>query len=190
VLSFERIYRPFFGEEVSPEHATALKQVVDDAWRKGFRIKVALIATRNDLGGLFQLWGKPQTYADFLGRELVFLYKHTLITVMPSGLGVYVYKNKSLAEKEKTLIGHVRVRAGADGIADTASIAVAKLAGLPSPNLPTHNDRLGGSGGLPWWQMVLIGVGGIITLAAMLLVGPMWWKRGRAPQKSHLAARD
>ena len=70
---------------MSQKNATTLKRTVDKAWSKGYKIKVALIATRNDLGGVFQLWQKPQTYADFLGRELVFLYKGKLITACRTG---------------------------------------------------------------------------------------------------------
>ena len=99
ILYTQRIYLPFFGEKVSKPNAAALKKVVDEAWSKGYKVKVALIATRNDLGGVFQLWEKPQTYADFLGRELIFLYKGPLITAMPNGLGVYHYKHSTSAEE-------------------------------------------------------------------------------------------
>jgi hypothetical protein len=174
VLYVQRIYLPFFGEKVSPAHAAALKKTVDAAWNKGYKIKVALIATRNDLGGVFQLWEKPQTYADFLGRELVFLYKGKLITVMPNGLGVYQYKQP--VTKEKALVKTVDVGEGADGIADAASIAVAKLAGLPPPKLP-KNTSGSGDGGTPVWQLVVIVGGGVAILAAMLILGPMAWRR-------------
>ena len=113
ILYTQRIYLPFFGEKVSKANAAALKKVVDEAWSKGYKVKVALIATRNDLGGVFQLWEKPQTYADFLGRELIFLYKGPLITAMPNGLGVYHYKHSTSAEKavvQKIKVDPVRGR--------------------------------------------------------------------------------
>src|SRR5215204_776909 len=99
ILYLQSIYLPFFGEKVSDANAATLKKVVDEAWSKGYKVKVALIANRNDLGGVFQLWEKPQTYADFLGRELVFLYKGKLLTVMPNGIGAYQYKKSVDAEK-------------------------------------------------------------------------------------------
>jgi hypothetical protein len=147
-----------------------LKKTVDAAWNKGYKIKVALIPTRNDLGGVFQLWEQPQTYADFLGRELVFLYKGKLITAMPNGLGVYQYKNP--VTKEKAAVKPIQVGEGADGTADAASIAVAKLAGLPPPKLPEN-----GGGGTPIWGLVVIIVGGAAILAAMLVLGPIAWRR-------------
>ena len=173
VLYTQRIYLPFFGEKVSPAHAAVLKKTVDAAWSKGYPIKVALIATRNDLGGVFQLWEKPQTYADFLGRELVFLYKGKLITVMPNGIGAYQYKQP--VTKEKAVVKTITVREGADGTADAASIAVAKLAGLPPPRLPANTS--GDGSGTPIWQFAVIVAGGVAILAAMLILGPMVWRR-------------
>ena len=175
ILYTQRIYLPFFGQKVSPKNATTLKQTVDKAWSKGYKIKVALIATRNDLGGIFQLWQKPQTYADFLGRELVFLYKGKLITVMPDGIGVYQYKTNVSGEKQ--IVGKIKVDPSADGIANAATLAVAKLAGFKPPPLPKVSGGGSGGGGTPVWELVVIVVGGLALLAAMLYFGPRAWRR-------------
>jgi hypothetical protein len=175
ILYTQRIYLPFFGEKVSPKNATVLKQTVDKAWSKGYKIKVALIATRNDLGGVFQLWQKPQTYADFLGRELVFLYKGKLITVMPDGMGVYQYKTDVSGEKQ--IVGKIKVDPSADGMANAATLAVAKLAGFKPPPLPSVGGGGSGGGGTPVWEFVVIVVGGLALLAAMLYFGPRAWRR-------------
>jgi hypothetical protein len=63
----------------------ATAQKVTDA---GLPIKVAIIGNKSDLGAVPQLWGKPQTYARFLGAELRFVYKDTLLIVMPQGFGI------------------------------------------------------------------------------------------------------
>jgi hypothetical protein len=175
ILYTQRIYLPFFGEKVSPKNATVLKQTVDKAWSKGYKIKVALIATRNDLGGVFQLWQKPQTYADFLGRELVFLYKGKLITVMPDGMGVYQYKTDVSGEKQ--IVGKIKVDPSADGMANAATLAVAKLAGFKPPPLPSVSGGGSGDGGTPVWEFVVIAVGGLALLAAMLYFGPRAWRK-------------
>jgi hypothetical protein len=175
ILYTQRIYLPFYGKTVSHANANALKKVVDEAWAKGYKIKVALIATRNDLGGVFQLWQKPQTYADFLGRELVFLYKGKLITVMPDGIGVYQFRTNTSAEK--ALVQKIKVVPTADGIANAATLAVAKMAGLKPPSLPNDGGGGGGGGGTPVWQLVVIIVGGVAILAAMLFFGPRVWRR-------------
>jgi hypothetical protein len=175
ILYTQRIYLPFFGEKVSPKNANTLKRTVDKAWSKGYKVKVALIATRNDLGGVFQLWQKPQTYADFLGRELVFLYKGKLITVMPDGMGVYQYKTDVSGEKQ--IVGKIKVDPSTDGMANAATLAVAKLAGFKPPPLPSAGGGGSGGGGTPVWEFVVIVVGGLALLAAMLYFGPRAWRR-------------
>jgi hypothetical protein len=174
VLYTQRIYLPFFGEKVDPAHAQALKQVVDAAWKKGYKVKVALIPNKNDLGGVFQLFEQPQTYADFLGRELVFLYKGLLITVMPNGLGVYRYKQS--VSQEKAAVKTIPVGAGANGTADAATLAVAKLAGVKAPPLPKPKTKSGSSG----WTLIAIVAGGVAVLVAMLVLGPIAYRRRRA----------
>jgi hypothetical protein len=178
ILYTQRIYLPFFGEKVSEANAAALKKVVDEAWSKGYKVKVALIATRNDLGGVFQLWEKPQTYANFLGRELIFLYKGPLITAMPNGLGVYHFKHSTAAEK--AVVEKIKIDPSADGVANAATLAVARLAGIKPPPLPSAGGGGGGSGGTPAWQLIVIVVGGVAILAAMLILGPLAWRRRTA----------
>jgi hypothetical protein len=179
ILYTQRIYLPFFGEKVSDANANTLKKVVDQAWNKGYKVKVALIATRNDLGGVFQLWEKPQTYADFLGRELIFLYKGLLITAMPNGLGVYRFKHST--DSEKAVVEKIKVEPSADGIANAATLAVAKLAGLKPPPLPNNGGGGGdGGSGTPAWQLIVIVAGGVAILAAMLILGPLAWRRRTA----------
>jgi hypothetical protein len=178
ILYTQRIYLPFFGQKVSDENAQTLKQVVDEAWSKGYKVKVALIATQNDLGGIFQLWEKPQTYADFLGRELVFLYKGKLLTVMPNGIGVYQYKQPVM--QEKAAVKGIAVGSGADGIANAATLAVAKLAGLKAPPLPNVSTEGGGGSGTPAWELAVIVGGGVLLLAAMLVLGPIAYRRRTA----------
>jgi hypothetical protein len=59
------------------------------AHRAHFPIKVALIATQMDLGAVPNLFGKPQSYADFLDQEIRFITgRDPLLVVMPSGYGV------------------------------------------------------------------------------------------------------
>src|SRR5256885_11022802 len=55
--------------------------------RSGYELKVAIIATPNDLGLVPQLFGKPQYYAGYLGREISFNAKKPLLVVMPAGFG-------------------------------------------------------------------------------------------------------
>jgi hypothetical protein len=168
VLYTQRIYLPFFGGRVSPDRAEALRRAVEAAWAKGFKIKVALIPGEQDLGGVYQLFGKPQTYADFLGRELVFLYKGLLITVMPQGLGVYQYERS--VKREQAVLNEVSVPSGADGLAEAAIVAVGKLAGLRTHQYLVPAKK--SSSGTPVWALALIAAGGAALLAAMVVLGP------------------
>jgi hypothetical protein len=67
------------------ETIQATAEKVTDA---GLPIKVAIIGNKTDLGAVPQLWAKPQVYARFLGAELRFVYKDTLLIVMPQGFGI------------------------------------------------------------------------------------------------------
>jgi hypothetical protein len=168
VLYTQRIYLPFFNGKVSPAQAQTLKNAVDSAWAKGFQVKIALIPGPNDLGGIYQLYGKPQTYADFLGRELVFLFKGVLITVMPQGIGVYQYKHSTA--RQQALVAKIAIPKGADGLATAGTIAVAKLAGTKVPNLPKSSSDSGS--GTPGWMIALIAAGGLAVIGAMIAFGP------------------
>lgn len=54
----------------------------------GSPLRVAVIASPNDLGAITAAWHKPQAYAKFLGTELSFVYHGTLLVVMPNGAGL------------------------------------------------------------------------------------------------------
>ena len=72
------------SSDLEKKLASTAQQVTD----AGLPIKVAVNGNKTDLGAVPQLWGKPQTYAKFLGAELRFVYKDTLLVVMPQGFGI------------------------------------------------------------------------------------------------------
>jgi hypothetical protein len=73
----------------APAAVAQLNQAVESVVNRGDRVKVAVIASRNDLGAIPSLFGKPQAYAKFLGLELSQLYSGALLIVMPQGFGFY-----------------------------------------------------------------------------------------------------
>ena len=103
-----------------------LLSIVRDANKSGYKIRVALIASPYDLGAVTSLWRKPRPYAQFLGAELQFIYKHRLLVVMPNGFGFNWPKHPST--KEDALLAAVPIRKGAIGMLDSAVTAVQKLA--------------------------------------------------------------
>jgi hypothetical protein len=66
-----------------------LLQLARSATRAGYPVRVAVIASRADLGSVTALWRQPARYARFLGQELSQLFRGTLLVVMPNGFGVY-----------------------------------------------------------------------------------------------------
>lgn len=73
----------------SLRQAAELSALVRAASRSGFQIRVALIASKDDLGSVTELWRQPRSYAQYLGQELSLLYTGPLLVVMPDGYGVY-----------------------------------------------------------------------------------------------------
>lgn len=88
VLVTQNIYYP-----VTPPTSPALARVLDrltaEAKRTGYAIKVALIASPDDLGAVPQLFAQPERYARFLGGEITFNTRQPLLVVMPGGFGSY-----------------------------------------------------------------------------------------------------
>lgn len=138
-------------------------QQISDA---GLPIKVAIIGNKTDLGSVPQLWAKPQTYATFLGAELRFVYKDTLLVVMPQGFGIHgpFSQGKALAALQGI---DPRTNATPAGLTASADKALRALAAADGHKLGGSGG--GGGGGLPWpliaaGVMVVAGVGGGVLI--------------------------
>jgi hypothetical protein len=139
----------------------ATAQEVTDA---GLPIKVAIIGNNTDLGAVPQLWAQPQVYAQFLGAELRFILKDTLLIVMPQGFGIHgpYPQAKALA----ALAGiDPRKNPTPAGLTDSADRALRALAAADGRKLGGG----GGGGGLPLpliaaAVMVLAGIGGGVLI--------------------------
>jgi hypothetical protein len=134
-------------------------QQITDA---GLPIKVAVIGNKTDLGAVPQLWAKPQIYARFLGSELRFIYKDTLLVVMPQGFGINgpYAQSKALAAWQGI---DPRKDPTPEGLTNAADKALRALAA--ADGLKVAGGAGGGGGGLPLpliaaGVMVLAGVGG------------------------------
>jgi len=127
---------------VPPAYAKQLNQVLLDAKDKGYRIRVALIASRYDLGSVGVLDKQPKRYARFLGQELLFVYPGRLLVVMPNGLGVSRAGKPAPAE-QATVDRLPPPGAGGAGLASAATRAVVRLAanaGAVVPVPPLSGD--------------------------------------------------
>ena len=155
-----RVYMTLLATDPSLEKqlATTTQQVTD----AGLPIKVAVIGNKTDLGAVPQLWAKPQTYARFLGSELRFIYKDTLLVVMPQGFGINgpYPQPKALAALQGIDPRKDPSPTGLTVSADKALRALAKADGF---NVSGGSGGGGGSLPLPLIAagvMVLAGIGG------------------------------
>jgi hypothetical protein len=105
---------------VSIGQQVTLTGVLRSAAQAGVPVRVAIIARRDDLGAITSLWGKPQTYASFLGYELSLAYKGRLLVVMPNGFGVN-WPGHSTTQAVQSLSG-VSIRPAGAGLAAAASL--------------------------------------------------------------------
>ena len=124
ILLAQDVYLPF----PAPSKAAGdrLSKDVADAYAHGYRLKVAVIATVNDLGAVPSLYGKPGEYASFLGQEIRFFYGGPLLVVMPAGFGIYDQGLPTTAEN--AVLQGIPVKAGsADELTATAAAAVEAL---------------------------------------------------------------
>jgi hypothetical protein len=71
----------------NPDQAKLAAMLVD-AKRKGYTLRVAVIASAYDLGSVTVLNHAPHLYAPFLSQELRFVYKGRVLVVMSNGLAI------------------------------------------------------------------------------------------------------
>jgi hypothetical protein len=124
VLLTDDIYFSY-DANVSDDLKTGLNDAVTGLNRKGYRLKVAVIETKFDLGGIASFYGHPKTYARFLGLELRGIYGGRLLIVMAKGFGFY-YGKKATA-KTDAMLRKIKIGSGGDGLLKAATAAVKKL---------------------------------------------------------------
>src|SRR6202034_4014836 len=144
------VYQNLFvagDSNISIAQQVELGDLLTSASRSGFTIRVAIIATPDDLGAITQLWGKPTSYASFLGIELSLAYAQRLLVVMPDGFGFH-WQGASTAAAYKVL-GKVAIKPGGSGLATSAETAVRALASASGVWLaaPTASQTAGTTGG-------------------------------------------
>jgi hypothetical protein len=162
VLYTENVFLPY-NNDVPESLARELREATEGAKKAGFPVKVAVIASKADLGLIYSLWRQPKLYAPFLGRELLFLYRDTLIVVMPNGFGVF-RDNKSV-DREQRLLATIKTGEGATPLARAALLAVQRLAKASGHPIGS------GSGGFVTRDRILIAAGALVLLTLLVLGG-------------------
>jgi hypothetical protein len=161
-----------FDAGIPAADAQRLNTMVANANRAGFPIRVALIRTNSDLGAAYQLYRKPQQYAQFLGQELLFVYRKGLLIVMPNGFG-YAVRGKPAPAAKRTIAGIAAPGNDGAGLANAATLAVQRLARASGYDLALPKASNGSVTG------DRIKIGAIAVTAAVLVAAAMLVRRGR-----------
>ena len=143
-----------------------LSALLDAAQRSGYPIRVALIASKTDLGSVTGLWRSPRNYAKFLGQELSLVNQRPLLVVMPNGFGLSG-PAQTVAGGESALHG-VPISGGRGGLASAALTAVQRLAAAAGHRLVTPQASAPASSSssrsvIPW---IVFAGGAAMILAA------------------------
>ncbi len=126
-LISQRVFLPY-DTKIPKQDQEQLIAITQAAAKKGFPIRVAVIASEYDLGSVTVLWQQPQRYAKFLGTELLFIRKGPLLTVMPNGMGFNYPKHDTAAAIAQ--LAKIPVSSGSGGLALAATTAVQRLAAV------------------------------------------------------------
>jgi hypothetical protein len=125
MLVLHDVFVPY--EAPSQTAAAGLAKQVQAAYTAGYRVKVAVVASKIDLGAIPGLFGKPPEYAKFLGQELAGYYIGPLLIVMPAGYGIYDGGRSTHAE-DAILAGLARpASAKPTDLVSAATTAVGRL---------------------------------------------------------------
>jgi hypothetical protein len=153
VLATQSLFLPA-DAGVGFAHENQLNGTLASAASGGFPMRVAIIASKSDLGSVTALWRQPQTYAQFLGEELSLLYHGTLLVVMPDGFGLYG-PAQSVAAGKSALAG-LHPSAGGPVLGTAALSAVQRVAAaaghpvtVPAAATTASSSAAGSSGALP-----------------------------------------
>ena len=172
VLVVNTVFLPFASQLPRPLQ-TKLETATREALKKGYPIRVALIEQPSDLGAVPSLFGKPQTYAQFLWQELSFVYKGKLLVVMPEGFGFYDGKPPGAAVEK--VLSRIPVGAGLNGMASSALNAVVGLAAAGGHKLsvtpvPVAAARSSDSSSTDDRLIIAGAVGGVVLLGAAAFI--------------------
>ncbi len=162
LLSQSSFLSPYDGK-IPVSQQKRIEAMLLSAKEQGFPLKLAVIATRYDLGAVPILYRKPQTYAKFLAQEDFYFWKDELLVVMPNGYGLY--KLKGLPPADKAVIAKLPKLDTTDGptLAAAAERAVTALAARRGLTLATGSA----SGGTSVWVERGEIAGGALLICAL-----------------------
>jgi hypothetical protein len=171
VLPFSTVYFSIKNPNSAASGRDLLK-ITHVAAKKKHPIRVAVIAMAGDLGLIQSLWLKPQTYAEFLGKELFQFarYKGTTLIVMPNGYGVY----GPSAGKGRPALARLPKpgTSDLDKLGEHAATATRRVSAANGIVLPPPSS---GSSGTPTWAVLAAGLGGAALVGGLVFLGLRRW---------------
>lgn len=173
VLLAQDVFHPYRPNDTSPPVRQALDGMVARAKASGFRVKVALIAAKADLGAYPYLFGQPARYAELLAKELTLTEPARVLVVLPQGIGT-----RNLGPLASALDGlRPGVERDGDGLARVAMLALGRLTratghpvAVPAVARAAPDDGGGGGGRGPLVALPVGGVTLVILAGAVLAV--------------------
>ena len=179
VLITNTLYTPV-AQKISPPVLKQLKSTIEQANAGGFKVRVALILDRTDLGAVPQLFGHPVKYVKLLSGELYYAWKGAIVAVQPSGIGVQNIKPLGPAQAVADSIV-ITNPSTADGLAQAATETIRKLAGEDGKITFTADGTAGAgssSSSSTFTTTNILG-GVLVVVLVLLLVGQIVVRRRR-----------
>jgi hypothetical protein len=168
VLATQSLFLPQDGGIPLPQQSQ-LNGLLQASASSGYPIRVAIIASKADLGSVTVLWQQPATYARFLGQELSLVYRGPVLVVMPGGYGFYRL-DPPLPAGPFPLAGLRNSAAGA-GLGTAALTAIERLAtaaGHPVPIPPPATTTTRVAGGTDTIPVIALVVGAVLIAVAWI----------------------
>ena len=179
-LLVQSIFLPF-NAKVDPAASKKLADTIRAANKNNFKIKLAVIGSRYDLGTAFSLYNKAQRYAKFLGLELSFQYHDRLLVVMPNGYG-YSRAGRNDPAGIRVVAKLPPPGKNATKQVEAAASTIRTLAAASGHPLPAS-----GSGGESKTRDRITIAAGTFLLA-MLLAAIVFWRRERTAKTGRLGS--
>jgi hypothetical protein len=166
------VFFPYVPDTPQPLQ-TALQRALNEIHRTGLDLKVAIIGSPIDLGGIPDVFGMPVHYAAFLEVEISYKGPQPLLVVMPDGLAT---QDAGPANALRGLA--IDSTQQSAGLAKTAVLAVERIAAARGH--PIASPSLGGGGGSQGAPPVLV----LAIVVAVGLVAAGVFARTRATSHS------
>jgi hypothetical protein len=176
VLLTDQVFLPFEAP-ITTSAQDDLRKTVSEANKKGYKLRVALIAFTSDLGTAVSLWKHPQDYSEFLGKEIAFVYTGPLLVSMPSGFGFY--NQGQPVTHELQVVKKMKPGTTPTPLAESTTAAVRALAAAKGIALPKPS-----SGSSATHDRLILGAAVVAFLLVLVFPARFVRRRGRGAEQS------